>query len=405
MLNIKSLSSIPLERISYYSLIVFAFTLPLSRAAISFFLIWFVLLVILKRNYKNSFEKLKEKDIFKFIILYFIYIIISSFWGDDTTNTIRHLRLYSYWIILPAIVILIKKEWTNVILNAFFVGVFISELLSYSIYFNFGIIENTGGNIAPFMTSIHYSVFLAFTSLVLLYKITFEDKSLKIRILIISFFIMTFINLMISNGRTGQVAFLTTLIIFVIVKFRANIKKIIISLFFLISIMYFAYSNLNTFQTRVNTTVASINKAILNSNFDSSWGIRAAFWIITYDALKDRPFFGYGLGDYEIAAKKVIAEHDYKFMNENVKNFVTSYHYHNQYLMIAVEGGIIALFLFSLILYKLYKLRIEEIELKDISIIGLTTLLVSFVGDPMLFLQFPLVLFLFIVSLFISNSN
>ena len=52
----KNKSFLTIEIVSYYSILLMAFALPLSRAAISFFILWFFILVLIKRDYKSSFN-------------------------------------------------------------------------------------------------------------------------------------------------------------------------------------------------------------------------------------------------------------------------------------------------------------------------------------------------------------
>lgn len=400
------LKSIKFEQVCYFSLLLFAFTLPLSRAAISFFIFWFVVLVVVKKDYKNSVKILLENKIFMYIGLFFLFIILSMFWADDNQNAIRHLRLYSYWIIIPCVIIIAKKEWIYKILNSFLLGMFISEILSYGIFFELVTIDGSNPNQpSPFMTTIHYSVFLAFTSLVLLYRFLFENAKFKIKITLFLFFILTTTNLMISTGRTGQLAFFITLFVVFVMKYRMSIKSIAFSAIFFIIISFVAYNNLDLFKKRVDAAVFDIEKVLYQNDFNTSWGLRAGWWILTYDALKEKPIFGHGLGDYRLTANDMVNKNHYPYFTKPVKDFLTSHHYHNQYLMVAVEGGLVGLFLFLLLIYKIYSLKIEDLEMKHISIIGMTVLSITFVGDPLLFLQFPLVLFIFIVSLSILSSK
>ena len=394
------------EQISYYSLIVFALTLSLSRASISFLVFWFLLLVILKRDYKSSFNIIKDNKIFLYIALFLGYIILSSLWSDYEEDTFSLLNKYFYWIIIPCIVILFKKEWLYKILNAFLFGMFISEIISYGIYFEILTGFNGGPlNPSPFMLTIHYSVFLAFTSLVLLYRFLFENESLKVKVILFSFFLMTTTNLMISTGRTGQLAFFVTLFIVFIIKYRVSLKSIILSVVFAVTISLVAYNSLDLFKKRVDAAISDVQNVVLEKDFESSWGIRAGFWIVTYDSLKESPIFGHGLGDYSKSAKQMIEKHEYLYFSKYVSEFISDYHYHNQYLMLLVDSGVIGLFLFLLLCYKMYRLKIDDAEIKHISIIGITVFLVSFIGEPLLLFKFPQMLFLFIISFSIVGAN
>ncbi len=402
----KLRKSFDLNMVSYYSLLLFAFSLSLSRAAISFFVFWFLLLVIVKRDYKNSFNILKENKIFLYMGIFLTFILFSSFWGDDGENTLKYIRLYAYWIVIPCIVILADKKWMNNAMNAFLLGMFVNVILSFFIFFDIWSVNGRPPSYpSPFMGHIHYSIFLAFTSLVLLYKVLFEKLSIRFKIALFIFFILTVINLMNSNGRTGVLAFFVTLFILFLIKYKISIKSFLISFSLFVTIAFLSYTNISIFKTRIDTSASSINKVIKDKNFNTSIGIRLAYWILAYDALKEKPILGHGLGDHKLITKELIDKNKYVYMDQYVKDFVSSYHYHNQYLMLLVEGGLVSLFLFLFFIFKLYLLKIEDLKMKDISIIGVSVILVASIAEPILFLQFPLVLYLFIVSFSIVNSK
>ncbi|WP_066159505.1 O-antigen ligase family protein [Aliarcobacter skirrowii] len=400
------LKPLNLEQISYYSLLLFALTLPLSRAAVSFFVFWFLILVIVKRDYKNSFNILKENKIFSYLALFIAYVVLTSFWSNFEEDTFSLLNKYFYWIIVPSIVIITKKEWLYKILNAFLIGMFISEMISYGIFFEILTGFNGGPtNPSPFMLTIHYSVFLAFTALVLLYRFLFENESLKVKVILFLFFLITTTNLMISTGRTGQLAFFVTLFIVFIIKYRVSLKSIILSVVFAVTISLVAYNSLDLFKKRVDAAISDVQNVVLEKDFESSWGIRAGFWVVTYDAFKEAPILGHGLGEYNFVAQSMIEKYKYPYFSEFVTKFISEAHFHNQYLMFLAEGGFVALLLFLMFCYKFYTLKIDDIELKNISIIGITVFLVAFIGEPLLYLKFPQILFLFIISFAIVASK
>jgi len=395
------------EKISYYSLLLFAFFIPLSRASNSFFVFWLgvLALIALKNDFTKTWNKIKSNQIFIYIFLFIGYMAFSIFWSKDIPLGINQLRLLSYWLLIPAIYILIKKEWLYPTLNSFLMGMLISEILAYGIYFDLWSIHGrTPDYPSPFMTHIHYSVFLAFTSLVLLYRLLYEHLSLKIKVLMLIFFLSSTTNLMISTGRTGQLAFFITLFVVIFIKYRINLKSFFATVVFSLIIAYTSYYTLPLFQKRVNAAVEDI-QLILTHNYNSSFGIRTVWWIVTWDALKEKPIFGYGLGAYKDTAKIMDKKYQYEGLNETMRYNLKTKHYHNQYLMTIVQGGLVGLFLMFLLFYKLYSLQIRDKELKHLSIIAITVFLVAFIGEPLWLLQFPLILFIFLISIFIGASK
>jgi O-antigen ligase len=209
---------------------------------------------------------------------------------------------------------------------------------------------------------------------------------------------------MISTGRTGQLAFFMTLFVLFIIRYRMTLKSMLLNLLVVVSIITVSYQTLPLFQKRADAAIYDIKK-ILNENYNSSFGLRAAWWRITYDAVKEEPLLGYGLGDYNYAAQKMVSLYNYKQLNKKSKEIVVSSHFHNQYLMLAVQGGLLALILMVMIFYKFIILDIKDKELKHLSIIGGSVLAISALAEPIWLLQFPLMLFIFMMGLFISASK
>lgn len=289
-------------------------------------------------------------------------------------------------------------------LSSFLLGMFVSEILAYGIFFDFWVINGRGHDYpTPFMTHIHYSIFLAFTSLLLLHKVLDTTSSLLAKVPYLFFFFITTTNLMFSTGRAGQLAFFCSLAILIFLKLRVSVKSVIISLLSIMIIFLTAYSSLDLFKKRVHAAISDI-EYISNQNYQNSFGLRVVYWIIASDVLKEKPIFGEGLGDYMLAAKKAVATQKFG-LDENGVEFLTKHHYHNQYLMVAVQGGLIGLLLMFLLFFHLFRLDIGQRELKEISILGLSVILVGFIAEPLWILQFPLTLFLFITSFSIVASK
>ncbi|MGE3614048.1 MAG: O-antigen ligase family protein [Sulfurimonas sp.] len=389
---------ITFDKVVYYSVIIFSFILPLSKGLISFFLFWFFALLLYKREYASTIATLKNIPIFTYISLFLLYMIMTLFWSEDTTEALDRLRLYGYWVlVLPAMAILVKKEWVWGMLNAFLLGMFVSEILAYGIFFELWSINGKDASYpTPFMTHIHYSVFLAFTAVLLLSRLLSDKLSLYEKLPYLFFFVVSTANLMFSTGRTGQLAFFVSLVLLIFLRFKVSLKSILLSALSVIMIFFIAYTTLDLFKKRIDKASHDIQR-IENANYNSSFGIRVAFWLVAFEVLKEKPLFGDGIGDYKLATKEILEKKDFG-LTPQTKEFMLDQHFHNQYLMVAVQGGLVGLTLMLLLLYQFFRLKIEERELKIASVVGFSVMVVSFVAEPLWMLQFPLTLFLFILS-------
>ncbi|MDD2266024.1 O-antigen ligase family protein [Sulfuricurvum sp.] len=391
------------NRIFYYSTLLFAFTLPLSRAAVSFFVIWFILLFVAGKNYRSGWKILKSSRAVQVMGLFIAFMFASALWSSDTAEALKQIRLYSYWIVIPILAVSLKKEWLPRIITAFLGGMFISEILAYGIFFELWTINGRSPNYpSPFMSHIHYSVFLATTSILLLSRLLSVRYTWRSKLPMFLFFLTSTGNLMLSTGRTGQLAFLVTMVVAVIFHFRLTLKSFL--LFATLSTLVFAgaYTSLDLFQKRFDMGVNDVRQ-LQEGNFDTSWGLRGAFWVITYDILKKHPLLGEGIGDYKHAAAKALAANDHGFSPSTIE-WCSTIHYHNQYLMILAQGGLIGFALMVWLLIELFRLNIKDREIKEFSVLGLSLFTVACVAEPLWILQFPIILFIFITSLSLSAT-
>lgn len=216
------------------------------------------------------------------------------------------------------------------------------------------------------------------------------------------FFITSTGNLMISTGRTGQLALLVAMIVAVIIHYRLTLKSLVIVSLLSSTLFVGAYSTIDLFQKRFDQAVSDVHE-FKQGNFNTSWGLRAAFWIVTYDILHEHPLWGAGLGDYRLAAREALAANDHGFTKETI-GWCSDTHFHNQYLMILAQTGLVGLALMIWMLIELFRLKISDPELKEFSALGLTVFVVACIAEPLWILQFPIILFVFIAGVSLASS-
>jgi O-antigen ligase len=400
------IAKIDFNRIYYYFLLLSAFALPLSRAMASIFVVASILFLFLSGNYKKIPLLLKHSKLALAVVLLIIYKFLSLLWSYKIGEPFPSSKtLYIEWIAIFAIALLIKKEQIFSIISAFIAGMFISEIISYSMFFHLINIKSASANDpTPFMINISYSLFLAFTSIILLNRILSTSYPLKKKLLYGIFFITVTGNLFISNGRTGQLAFIMAILATFIIHYKFKLKTLIMASIFTILIIFIAY-NLggNNFKYRVQQAKSDI-EAMQKGNFASSWGLRAAMYVVAYDAFKKEPILGAGIANYHQAPKKALEGNSHGF-RKSVVSFISQNHLHSQYLHEIVSGGIVALILLLYIFYEIFRLNIGNKELKELSILFGIIYLVAFIPEPLLIKQFPSTLFILFMGLFLAASK
>lgn len=397
------MTKLSFDRIFYYSALAFAFTFPLSRAAVSFFVIWFTVLFLLDRDYKNTWKQIKKNRVFWAMGGLITVLALSLLWSTDKSDGLNQLRLYGYWIIIPVLALNLKKEWLPNIITAFLGGMFISEIIAYGIYFEWWTFKDrTPDYPAPFMSHIHYSIFLATTSIILLSRLLSKRYSWRSKLPMFIFFITSTGNLMISTGRTGQLGFFVAIAIVMIIHYRLTIRSLIFFTVFAVTLAVGAYSTIDLFKMRVDQATQDVRK-LQTGDYESSWGWRAAFWVVTGDIVREHPMLGAGLGDYRLAAREALEKNSHGF-NEATIAWCSDTHFHNQYLMILAQTGLVGFVLMIWLFIELFRLKISDPELKEFSALGLTVFVVACIAEPLWILQFPIILFVFITSVSLASS-
>jgi O-antigen ligase len=386
-----------------YMAVMYAFLLPISRAGISLFSLLFVLLWLYEGNLKQKWIAIKNNKVLFSFLLFILFSALSIVWTENMVDAKRPLRMLTYFFTLYVIATSIKKEYIHHIITAFLFGMLISEIVSYGVYFEWWQFKNaTPQNPSPFMYHIDYSVFLAFTSIILLNRIFSKYYTKKEKIMLFIFFLTVTGNLFIGVGRTGQVAFIAGVIVMSLIHFKVSYKAAVSSVLLISIIFVLAYNVSDNFNRRANQALGDINK-IQNMDFRSSWGIRAAYWQTTYEVVKDNPLIGVGIGDYMDETKSEVMQKKYDPKKYN-KKFMSTNTPHNQFLLIVLQLGLIGLFLFLYFIYAFIYLPIKNPEWKELSILFITIFTVSCIADTFFMQQFTIALFAFFIGLFVSTS-
>ena len=383
-----------------YLAVAYAFILPLSRAGIGILTALFVLLWILEGNFRYKFSLYKNSKVIISLVAFILFTLLSLIWTED-----KYMALYlmkRYWYLLPIFVFMVslKKEYIPKMITAFIFGMFISEVIAYGVFFEVWEFKNTTiDNPTPFMHHVIYSIFLAFTSLVLLNRI-FNYGDIKYKIFYILFFITVTGNLFLTNGRTGQVTFIMGLFILAIFSFKNKLKAIVISIILGFGILFVAFNLSDTFHKRAIIGKDSLINVIKNQNYCSSLGNRLGAWIISKDIIVSNPILGVGMQDNMDEFNRIIDDNypSMKCLHEMV-------HLHNQYFQVWTSRGTIGLIIFLALYFYLFKTHVRDVELNHIKYIYIIVMLISFIPDIPWTRQFSLALSALIFGIILAQNR
>ena len=384
----------------YYFTLLFAFISPLSRAGIVFTSVTLILLWIFEKGWVEKWNQLKSCKVFQAFGIFIIYNFISLIWTDEVLDSFKY--ILKYWYLITAFVIFTSfpKEKSGEIIKFFILGMLVSEILSYGILFEFWTMKHgTVSDPTPFMNHLDYSIFLAFTSILLLIKVLYSDD-IRNKIMYSIFFLTVSGNLFVTAGRSGQLAFFVTLPIILFIFFNKKVLKSLFIIFVTIGIMLiFPMLLSDTFKNRVLNVKTDFDKLFIEKSYNSSLGNRIGAWEVASDIAKDNPILGVGNQDNIIELQRITTE------KPHLQPLNWYPHFHNQYLQISTALGILGILIFIYIFVQIGKLKQNQENIYLIKTAFISIFLVGFIAEPFLHKQFTMALFSIILGYILINKN
>jgi len=382
-------------------IVVYAFMLPLSRGGIVFLSALLPLLWILEGDFQKKYKLLSQSKIVWALLAFILFNLIAVLWSEYMLQSLEYIK--KYWYFLPLFVIFtsIKKEYIAKALSAFILGMFISEVISYGVFFELWQFKHaTPENPSPFMHHIEYSIFLAFTALVLLGRI-FNEDDIKYTLLYIFFFATVSGNLFLTAGRTGQIAFILGLFVLTMLSFKNKLKAFFVSIILSALVLGIAFNLSTTFYDRIMTGKNSLVNVVEKEDYCSSWGSRVAVWVVAEDIIIEHPMLGVGISDNMTEFHNLIST-KYPEM-ECIQGLLM--HMHNQYIQTFTQLGFIGLVMLLSVFYSIMKLPLKEMEYRNVQYIYVTVVLFAFVSEVLYHRQFSMALFALIIGLLLAQNR
>lgn len=404
-----SITKINYEKLYLYLFISFAFIIPLSRALISIYIVILTLIWIYEGDFKRKIDQIKGNQVIISLTLFILFMYLSIIWSNGTIlegleTATKPLRL----ILIPMVILITSLKYKDIpkVITAFLLGMLVSEILSYGIFFELWILPVGQGipmDPTPFMHHLDYSTFLTFTSLLLLNRF-FDTQDWKIKAFYFVYFLFVTSNLFLNGGRTGHFAFAVSIFVVGFLNIKNKIKAFFAMLFLVLAIFYSAYHISPVFKVRFDQGSNEISALHEDkaTKYQGSFGQRLGFWIVGAQIMEDHFFFGIGSGAEEIVFKEYLQ----KQTEPALKGFTNIIgEHHNQFVQIFVRVGLIGFMLYFLMWYCIANLKIENFSISSLRYIFITVFFAASMVENIFENQFPMMMFALFVSIFIVNSN
>lgn len=361
-------SRISLGKSINYTIILLAFSIPLSKATTSALEILLILLWLFSKELKEKINRTKQNGFIFAVSLFLAFSAISLLWSNDTLFALDYLKKYWHFLLIPIIYTSLDKKYIPYVFSAFLTSMFISEIISYGIFFKILTFKNVHPwDPSPFMDHTSYSSYLAFTAFILIYRIL-NTSSFIYKIPYTLFLISSVSNLFLNGGRTGQVIFLLSLLIIGMFHIKNKIKALIGGAVIAIIVFNIAYTSSPIFSKRMDYTMSDIKTMTNNDDYTNSFSARVALWGIGIKNFIHDPLIGTGIGDEAVNSVEDIKKYELEnFISKNNNfNYVD---YHNTFVQYLVQLGLVGFFLLLYVFYALVKVNVRLSPYKELKIL------------------------------------
>jgi len=377
-----------LDKVNSYIFGLYGLFISLS-VSISGFLAYLMLIILLiNGNLKEKISELKSNPFIYAVIGFVVIHFLGLLWTDDLSWAYKTIKREWKLLFIVFFMMIVRKEHFKYYLKCFIVGMSISEVVSYAIWF--GIIppfmNATLEMPSPFIKHLNYTVYLAMAIYLLLHFVVLEYRlHNKQKWFVIVFVITMVINLFITGGRAGQIAFIVLLMVLSFSLIREHFKiSVALVLGGLFSIVI-AYNTSSLFFDRANKAVNEI--VHFTKDHNTSVGTRIALAINTFELIKQNPFLGVGTGDLLIEYEKVNTKSQYK---------TPVMHPHNMYLLMLAEFGLVGLIVLLSLFYSKVKIAfLIDDEFKNMRFAFSALFFVILFSNSYLYTHHTMVLYIF----------
>jgi O-antigen ligase len=307
--------------------------IPISVALDNVLLVVIALLWVFSGNWRLTAKTLRTNPAARAALVLFGVLALGTTYGDAVPGT---LGKYMDLLFVPIFLTFFDdKKVRSRGLHLFCVAAVASILLSHLAYF--GLLGSaqwltpTDKYPTGFKLSITHSLIVAFAAYVFALLAREEGRS-KLRLVYLGLALLAVHNAVFMI--IGRIAYLILALLF-LYYFVVTFGRRGVLAFGLAAVVVVgaAYATSTTFQERLRVAAYQVEHWKAGEASDTSIGMRFEFYTNSLDLVRARPLFGSGTGSFPVVYERLATE----------RGMVASNNPHNEYLLIAVQTGLVGI--------------------------------------------------------------
>jgi O-antigen ligase len=322
-------------RVNSLLLPLFAISLAVSTSALSVLAILIVLFWVIEGGYKGKLLEIFRNKVTVAVLIYLGLYVVGMLWTEDKTAGFAMLEKQWKLALLPFFLTVVQPAHRRRYIYFFLAGLVAVMLTTYLAWFD---LFHYGGVNPDHLTRkvfhVVYNPLLALGFYLVMHEVLWGQVSRRLRYGFIVIALAMALNMFITEGRAGQVAFFVMLGLLLLQHYRGNLLKGIVIAGVALPLIFVAgYHFSPTFHKRVELVREEVSGFAENPN--TSIGLRLLFWQNSWEIIKKNPVVGVGTGDFgrEYAKVNRIASPD----------MVATENPHNQYVLVLCQFGLLGL--------------------------------------------------------------
>ena len=337
-----------MPRWAFYYLILTVFTFPLSSCLKSIFLALTTWAVLVQSDMRSDLIKVCREPWCVAMLFFFALVVICSFFGDaDWESKLAYINKYSKLLYLPFLALLFRDKTTrHAAAHVFLLAMLVTFVISVLKIFGWADINSPGDAGAVFQNHITTGYFMAFSAYIsALYS--WKYNGVKRWCYAALALLFSFHTIFINTGRTGYVSFAILVLVFLLQCI--SLRKLPLYLCLLLPPVVLIVHQSTSFNHGIHFAIKDA-RTYASGNKNTSVGFRLQFSQYAKKLFYTSPVLGLGTAgfSYQFGKDKPMPAWGDTLGDP-----------HNQYLLTAVEYGVIGLvlllFFFFSIAYASYK--------------------------------------------------
>ena len=309
-----------------------ALSLPVSTSAVSVFACLVLLCWLVAGEYGRKLKEMAANPVCVALLAYLALHLLGLLWTADRAGGLDMLGKLWKLLLLPVVLTTLRPGDRRPVLYFFLAGLSATMVTTYLAWlglYHFGGV--TPAHPTRGLFHVVYNPMLAFGCYLALHETIWGEGSPRRRAGFLLLSLALSVDMFITEGRAGQLAFFVLLTLLLLQYFSKRILRGILVAVIAVPLLFAgSYALSPTFQQRVDAVGHEI--ATFDTNPNTSIGLRLLFWRNSWRIIKMHPLAGVGTGDFHRA---------YKWMNMQFSpTMVATDNPHNQYVLVLCLFGL-----------------------------------------------------------------